>query len=323
MPVTQRRRFSVSHTEETTTTTETTSTFTTSPGGSNTLLAQESWSLTVHFKDIPDWLQDNHYILTGYRPASESFARSAHSLTYIHNETVNIFSHLLPALLIIPFSIFFHHTIPPRYETATTADIVAFSCFFAGSGICFGLSALYHTISNHSPLVAYIGNACDYVGIVGLITGSFIPSIYYGFYCTPQFQRFHWGMIALLGTICAVISTVPRFRTPSLRTFRAAMFVALGLSAVVPVGHGVVVFGFDQLRKQIGLDWLLLQGFLYILGATIYASRFPERLYPGRFDILGSSHQIFHLLVVLAASAHMKGLLNAFDYWHAGPALTC
>jgi adiponectin receptor len=62
---------------------------------------------------------------------------------------------------------------------------------------------------------------------------------------------------------------------------------------------------------------------LYILGAGIYAARVPERLMPGRFDIVGSSHQIFHVLVVCAATAHLTGLLKAFDYRHSGAAETC
>lgn len=37
---------------------------------------------------------------------------------------------------------------------------------------------------------------------------------------------------------------------------------------------------------------------------------------PGKFDIWGSSHQIFHVLVVCAAAAHLMGLLKAFDYEH-------
>ena len=49
------------------------------------------------------------------------------------------------------------------------------------------------------------------------------------------------------------------------------MFVAMGLSAVVPVFHGIRVFGVDQLNQQMGLSWLVTQGFLYILGAGIYA----------------------------------------------------
>lgn len=46
-------------------------------------------------------------------------------------------------------------------------------------------------------------------------------------------------------------------------------------------------------------------------------ARVPERLSPGRFDLWGSSHQIFHVLVVLAAAVHLVGLLKAFDYEHS------
>ncbi len=49
----------------------------------------------------------------------------------------------------------------------------------------------------------------------------------------------------------------------------------------------------------------------------------PERLRPGKFDIWGSSHQIFHVLVVAAAVAHLIGLLKAFDYNHAMFGVTC
>lgn len=49
------------------------------------------------------------------------------------------------------------------------------------------------------------------------------------------------------------------------------MFVAMGLSAVFPVLHGVEVYGVQDMRDRIGLIWLLTQGALYILGAGIYA----------------------------------------------------
>jgi len=71
------------------------------------------------------------------------------------------------------------------------------------------------------------------------------------------------------------------------------------------------------MRKTIALDWVVLQGALYIIGAVIYAARVPERLKPGRFDIWGSSHQIFHVLVLLAAASHLVGLIKAFDYEHS------
>jgi adiponectin receptor len=49
-------------------------------------------------------------------------------------------------------------------------------------------------------------------------------------------------------------------------------------------------------------------------------ARFPERLKPGAFDIWGSSHQIFHVLVLLAAASHFVGLVKAFDYGHSARA---
>lgn len=277
----------------------------------------------LHWNDLPHWQRDNHHIHTGYRPASFSFLVSFQSLTYLHNETVNIYSHLLPALVAIPAAILLHRALAPRYETATQADIIAFGCFFAGAAGCLGMSATYHTISNHSPVVARVGNAFDYIGIVCLIVGSFVPSIYYGFYCLPDLQRLYWTMICTIGLGCMTVSIFPHFRTPKWRPFRAAMFVGMGLSAVFPVIHGLQLYGLELMARQIGLWWLLLQGMLYILGAGIYAARVPERVWPGRFDIVGHSHQIFHVLVVCAAVAHLTGLLRAFDYRHSGIAEKC
>ena len=95
------------------------------------------------------------------------------------------------------------------------------------------------------------------------------------------------------------------------------MFVLMGLSAVFPVLHGVKLYGVEHLRESIGLDWVVLQGVLYIVGAGLYAARVPEKWSPGSFDIWGSSHQIFHVLVVLAAASHFVGLVIAFDYSHS------
>lgn len=115
-----------------------------------------------------------------------------------------------------------------------------------------------------------------------------------------------------------MVSINPKFRTPKWRPFRAAMFVAMGLSAALPVLHGVYLFGIPKMNRTISLPHVVTQGALYIAGAVLYASRIPERFSPGTFDIWGSSHQIFHVLVLLAAGTHLVGLLHAFDYKHSG-----
>ncbi|EMD89343.1 hypothetical protein COCC4DRAFT_32116 [Bipolaris maydis ATCC 48331] len=272
--------------------------------------------LIVVWDELSPWQQDNHYIQTGYRAQSNSYSKSWKSLGYLHNETVNIYTHLIGALLAAVAGIALYFTLGPRYATATTEDVWAFGCFFAGAVACLGMSGTYHTIQNHSHEVAVWGNKLDYLGIVFLIWGSFVPVLYYAFRDEPELRKTYWAMITTLAAGTSIVSTHPKFRTPALRPFRALMFVLMGLSAVFPVLHGIQLYGIEHLRRSIGLDWILLQGTLYISGAAIYAARVPEKWSPGKYDIWGSSHQIFHVLVVLAAASHLNGLVQAFDYEH-------
>lgn len=73
-----------------------------------------------------------------------------------------------------------------------------------------------------------------------------------------------------IGAGCTVVSLNAKFRTPKWRPFRAGMFVAMGLSAVFPVIHGLKLYGIDSMNHRIGLSWLVLQGLLYVLGAGLY-----------------------------------------------------
>jgi adiponectin receptor len=204
------------------------------------------------------------------------------------------------------------------------------------------MSATFHAISNHSPEVARWGNQLDYLGIVCLIWGSFVPSIYYGFLedgalivrywtmvCHHPSEQMHLApdgegadeiQITTIGAGTALVSISPQFRTPKWRPFRAAMFVAMGLSALVPVIHGTFLYSIPHLCNTMALPFVVTQGALYIIGAGLYAARFPERMAPGKFDIWGSSHQIFHVLVLMAAATHLVGLVKAFDHRHRSEA---
>lgn len=122
--------------------------------------------------------------------------------------------------------------------------------------------------------------------------------------------------MGVLSLACAYITMNPRFRTPTYRPFRAVMFILLGASGVIPVIHGLKLYSYAQLDERMGLSWMLLQGVLYVVGATIYAARVPERWAPGRFDLVGASHQIFHVFVLVAAATQFRGLVAAFDFLH-------
>lgn len=158
--------------------------------------------LTYLWHEIAPWQQDNQYITSGYRPQSNSYCKSWKSLLYIHNETVNIYTHLVGAVLFFVASYFLYSELEPRYETASREDVYVFSCFFLGAVACLGMSGTYHTIQNHSHEVAIWGNKLDYLGIVFLIWGSFIPVLYYAFDKEPGLMKTYWTMVSLCFSCC-------------------------------------------------------------------------------------------------------------------------
>lgn len=63
------------------------------------------------------------------------------------------------------------------------------------------------------------------------------------------------------------------------------------------------------------MSFWLLEGIIYGVGAFFFATRFPESKWPGKFDIFLSSHQIFHVLVVMGSVVHFAGVLDTYR-WH-------
>jgi adiponectin receptor len=268
----------------------------------------------LDYHQLPEWLQDNAYILSSYRPPSGSIKTSLLSTFSIHNETVNIQTHLFGALAFFVLAwCSFPPSLPnPPFPSLTLPlNMPALYPFYLGAVTCLGLSASFHATSNVSPEVARWGNQADYLGILALIIGSFVSSIYYGFHCHPHLQKVYWTMISTIGVACGVVTVNPRFRSPAWRAWRAAMFVTMGLSAVIPVIHGLSIYGLDGMEDRIALRWLVSQGVTYVAGAGIYALRVPERWKPRTFDVFGASHQIFHIFVLVAAGIHLIGLLKA------------
>lgn len=157
----------------------------------------DPWHTLVRFHDLPKWQQDNHYILSGYRKASHSYLRSIQSMLHWHNESINIWTHFLPGVLLVPLGGLLYNTLKPRYEMASSADVYAMSCFFVCAASGMMMSGIFHTLSNHSPTIAKFWNQLDYVGISLMIWGSFVPSVFYGFWCDAGLRKTYWSMVCM------------------------------------------------------------------------------------------------------------------------------
>ncbi|KAL4889832.1 hemolysin-III channel protein Izh2 [Aspergillus ambiguus] len=264
--------------------------------------------------ELPAWYAHNDYILTSYRPVTQSAHLCFRSLTYFHNETVNIYSHLIPAVTALLGNYLLHVYFSLQFPHASWRDQLVFHIYLTTSVACFTISSVYHTLLCHSSFFADLWARLDYVAITFQILGSFVSGIYIGFYCEPRLQKTYWSMITILGLLTGFVVVHPRLQSKQWRSLRLSMFVATGFSAFAPIIHASLIFPYTQLDQQAGLRYYYLEGLVMLAGVFFYATRFPESWKPRRFDIWGASHQIFHLMVVAGAVIHWYGILTAFQW---------
>lgn len=92
------------------------------------------------FDDLPAWYRDNTFIRHGYRTESNSALACLRSWLYVHNESVNIFTHLVPAVAIIVAQNWLQEQIAFHFPEATTLDRAIFSLNVFAALITFSLS---------------------------------------------------------------------------------------------------------------------------------------------------------------------------------------
>ncbi|XP_073064579.1 heptahelical transmembrane protein 4-like isoform X2 [Primulina eburnea] len=180
-----------------------------------------------------------------------------------------------------------------------------FFAFMCGAMSCLLASSACHLLCCHSERLSYIMLRFDYAGISALITTSFYPLVFYSFMCYPLFCNLYIGFITILGIGTILVSLLPVFQSPEYRNFRTMLFVGMSLSGAAPILHKIILF-WNQPEAVHTTVYEALMGTFYGIGTLVYATRVPERWMPGKFDIAGHSHQLFHIMVVAGAYTHYR-----------------
>ncbi|RLN41397.1 heptahelical transmembrane protein 4-like [Panicum miliaceum] len=317
----------------------------------------------VSYDKLPEFLKHNEFIVDYYRsewPIKEALL-SAFS---IHNETINVWTHLIGFFVFLAFTVCAATMVPMEYEAShshlatstgrlpnitgnnamvltsyysadgavaatakalrnlsveTAASLVSapgprvarwpFYAYLCGAMFCLLMSSACHLLACHSEHTSYVLLRLDYAGITGLIVTSFYPLVYYTFLCDPFLQALYLGSITASGAAAVAVSLLPVFERPELRWARAGLFACMGMSGLVPIVHKMLVFG-ARPEAVLTTGYEMAMGASYLAGVAVYATRVPERWMPGRFDLAGHSHQLFHALVIAGAYAHyLAGLV--------------
>lgn len=270
----------------------------------------------ILFSEMPSWMGDNEFILSHHRPELNSYRECVKSVFGLHSETGNIWTHLLGLFGFLFITTVFY--IKPFCDNCVSEillrDKLIFSFFFLGAISCLSLSMIFHTVLCHSEHVYKIFSKLDYAGISILTVGSFIPWIYYGFYCDIVYKVVYISSISVLSLGTIMVTMIDKFATAAYRPFRATLFVCIGLFAVVPFTHLLILHGWEGAKNIGAVQNLLIMACLYISGAVLYGARIPERFMPGSCDLWCQSHQIFHAFVVAGALVQFYGMKNVAMY---------
>ncbi|CAO3591255.1 unnamed protein product [Absidia cylindrospora] len=248
----------------------------------------------LNYEELPVPWRNNMYIHTGYRFLSTP-GDCFHSWLYLHNESGNIFTHLIGFMVFLGIGIYelFYSNL---LSDVPMFDWVIFTIFFLAACKCLMCSTVWHTLSGINDYHTFTRMAClDYVGISTLICASLLLCEYYGFYCNEPWRNTYLvgtGSLALVGV---TMPFMPWFDRPESRWIRIGFFVALASSGVFPIGHLFAVYGPSQVISWIAPVLKSLS--CYGLGVIVYGNQFPERIWPGKFDHFGHSHQWWHLFV--------------------------
>eukprot|EP00047_Mylnosiga_fluctuans_P005711 m.242244 g.242244 ORF g.242244 m.242244 type:complete len:519 (-) comp13992_c0_seq1:222-1778(-) len=259
------------------------------------------------FHVLPDWMRDNEHVLTGYRPELVSFRRCFNSLFYVHNETGNIYSHLIGALLFVVLSVY---AAGWALCDRPFMDQVTFTGFCICGVLCLLCSAVFHCTYCHSREMCGVVSRLDYAGITLLIFGSVASFVYFLLYCHPYMATAY-----VLATIYFATRCLVAVFSDTTKAERVKLFVSFAVVGILPALHYYAVYGPRVLFLTADLTSILLLSCpLYLVGSLVYVTKFPECIFPGRFDIWLHSHQLWHLFVVAAACAHFVGVHNMLDH---------
>ncbi|KAK8461601.1 hypothetical protein SEVIR_1G062800v4 [Setaria viridis] len=193
--------------------------------------------------------------------------------------------------------------------------------FLLGAMSCLAISATAHLLACHSRRATAVFWQLDYAGISVMIVASFVPPVYYAFLCHPGARAAYLSGITALGVLVVGALLSPSCSSPRYRRLRASLFLAMGLSGVLPALHALWLnWGHPACYLALGLE--VAMGLAYAAGAWVYVSRVPERWRPGVFDVVGHSHQIFHVLVLVGAATHYVAVA-VLIHWREKVAAAC
>ncbi|KAK2591077.1 inc metabolism membrane protein [Conoideocrella luteorostrata] len=273
-------------------------------------IAQARETRLLHYHDLPSPWRNNPHITKGYR-FTETKIECVQSAFNMSNEFFNIWSHVIGLFLVLAVAFYFYPA-SANFSLSSKSDVFVAAVFFVMACLTLVCSTIWHTMNAVADINAISIFACvDYTGISLLIAASIMTTEYTAFYCDPVSRWIYMSLTAGLGIGGVILPWHPKFNGADMAWARVAFFVGLALTGFMPM---------LQLSLTHGLDFVItfyspiLKSILvYFGGAIVYASKIPERWWPGMFDYVGGSHNLWHAAVLGGILFHYSAMQTFFS----------
>ncbi|XP_028295894.1 membrane progestin receptor beta-like isoform X1 [Gouania willdenowi] len=269
---------------------------------------------TVTASQVPKLFREP-YIHSGYRPVHQDWRCYFLSLFQRHNESLNVWTHLLaaPVLLVRCWAL-----VGATGYTLEAASL-PLSLFLISSFTYLCLSVLAHLLQSHSEHAHYFFFFMDYVGVAVYQYGC---SIAHYFYTSEQTWRERVGLMflpaaAFLGWLsCAGCCFAKyRYKRPYPMRRKICQLIPTSMAYLVdisPVAHRLLTSPWTGWAGGDSLPYHALQMASFLLCALFFSCPIPERYFPGCCDFVGHGHQIFHVFLSLCTLFQLEALSRDF-----------
>ncbi|XP_018108813.1 membrane progestin receptor gamma-B isoform X2 [Xenopus laevis] len=272
-----------------------------------------SWKLPrlLTIQQVPKVFHEDS-ILCGYRSPCSSATACILSLFQMTNETLNIWTHFIPALYFLWKMLSFLHS--GFWDDPFLWPLLVFQlscCIYPLASTCA------HTFSVMSTKARHICFFLDY-GAVSLY--SLGAAIAYSAYVFPDrwvggtFHRWYVPCAVMNTIICTALacySRIPEVTRPRLsKMLRTTAFAYPYLFDSIPLFYRLFLCSGSGCALNAALPRHIWHSLLAFLTAFLFTTHLPERLAPGCFDFVGHSHQLFHVCGVMGTYIQMEVLIQ-------------
>ena len=239
------------------------------------------------------------FIYTGYR-IHHSLSDCFKSIFSMHNETSNIWSHLISLIAYVLLMIMMKHI----YNT-----VVYF--YLLSTILCFLASTAYHTFNSHSEESCKCMFKIDLFGITIQLLCGIICGIQFMFNEFVTIRYFYYSLFAFLSVSVIIFTVIPIFISEKFAVLRLVLFLTLFTCAFLCSIHWTLVARIEEV-EALSKYSLLGFGFIFV-GFIFYLSKFPESVYQSKFvDHYLQSHTLWHLGVTGSSISYYYFLINYY-----------